>query len=337
MHQATHSSRRHWLVKAGATTLALGLGRSGWAQSDWPKQPIKLIVPYAPGGVNDIVMRLVGKQVGDRIGQPIFADNRPGAGGIVGTSAIVRSPADGYTIGAAATSTLIATPLTNPESAVDVTRQLAFVSILATVPMFLTVNVSIPVNNAADLLKYIHANPGKLSYGSMAVGHFGHVTLMEMSEAQHGDMVHSPYKGEAPLVQDLIGNQIQLAMTTPPVVKSLAEAGQLKILGVSGTERLKAFPHVPTLAEQGLSAPIFKMSAGWMGIVVPAGTPAPIIQRLSTEYAAAVRVPDINDKMVALGLEPIGSSAEEFAATYARERPIWRELLVKAGLEVRGA
>jgi tripartite-type tricarboxylate transporter receptor subunit TctC len=335
MHQTTNPSRRQWLAHSAAGALALGLGRSAWAADSWPKQPIKLIVPYAPGGVNDIVMRLVSKQVADRIGQPIYADNHPGAGGVVGTAALARAPADGYTIGAAATSTLIATPLTNPQSTLDVTKELAFVSILATVPMFLTVNASMPVDNAADLIKYIRANPGKLSYGSMAVGHFGHVTLMEMSDAQHADMVHSPYKGEAPLVQDLIGNQIQLAMTTPPVVKSMAETGRLKLLGVSGTKRLKAFPNVPTLVEQGLSAPIFQMNAGWMGIIVPAGTPTPIVQRLSTEYAAAVRVPEINDKMVALGLDPIGSTAEEFAATYARERPVWRALLVKAGLEVR--
>jgi tripartite-type tricarboxylate transporter receptor subunit TctC len=339
MNHAAQSSRRQWLVQAAAGslgTLALGLGRSARAQADWPRQqPIKLIVPYAPGGVNDIVMRLVSRQVAERIGQSIYADNHPGAGGVVGTAAIARAPADGYTIGAAATSTLIASPLINPQSSVDVTRELVFVSLLATVPMFLTVNPSVPANNAAELLKYIHANPGKLSYGSMAVGHFGHVTLMEMSTAQHADMVHSPYKGEAPLLQDLIGNQIQLAMTTPPVVKSMAETGRVKLLGVSGTKRLKAFPNVPTLAEQGLSAPIFQMNAGWMGIVAPAGTPAPVVQRLSIEYAAAVKVPEINDRMIALGLDPIGSTADAFASTYASERPIWRELLIKAGLEVR--
>lgn len=327
-------SRRTWLAQA-AGAVALGLGGQAWAQSDWPKAPIKLIVPYAPGGVNDIVMRMVSKQVSERIGQPIVIDNRPGAGGVVGTSAVARSPADGYTIGAAATSTLIASPLTNPQFTVDVGKELTFVSILATVPMFLTVNTSLPVNSAADLLKYVKANKGKLSYGSMAVGHFGHVTLMEMSEAQDAAMVHSPYKGEAPLLQDLIGNQIQLAMVTPAAVKGMAEAGRVKLLGVSGTKRLKAFPNVPTLAEQGFTAPLYQMNAGWMGIIAPAGTPAVALHRLSSEYAAAVKVPEIADQMSALGVDPVGTTAEQFAATYQRERPLWRDLLVKAGVQVK--
>ncbi|RYY93725.1 MAG: tripartite tricarboxylate transporter substrate binding protein [Comamonadaceae bacterium] len=328
-------SRRAWLTQAAAGGIALGLGGRAWAQADWPKGPIKLIVPYAPGGVNDIVMRLVSKQVGERVGQPVIIDNRPGAGGVVGTTAVAKSPADGYTLGAAATSTLIASPLTNPQSTVDVQKELAFVSILATVPMFLTVNTDLPVNNAADLLKYVQANKGKLNYGSMAVGHFGHVTLMEMSEAQGAGMVHSPYKGEAPLLQDLIGNQIQMAMVTPAAVKGMAEGGRVKLLGVSGTRRLKAFPNVPTLAEQGFTNPLYQMSAGWMGIIAPAGTPAPILQRLSTEFAAAVKIPEIADQMSALGVEPMGTTSEQFAATYARERPLWRDLLQKAGVQVR--
>ena len=330
-------SRRALLAQAAAGSLAMTLGPRAFAQAaDWPKQPLKLIVPYAPGGVNDIVMRLVSKHVSERIAQPILIDNRPGAGGVVGTLATAKAPPDGYTIGAAATSTLIATPLTNPQSSVDVQKDLAFISLLASVPMFLTVNTSIPVNSASELPRYLREHRNKLSYGSMAVGHFGHVTLMELSDAQEAAMVHSPYKGEAPLLQDLIGGQIQLAMITPPAVKAMADAGRVKLLAVSGTKRLKAFPTVPTLLEEGFTAPIFQMNAGWMGIVAPAKTPAAIIQRLSTEYAAAVRVPEVNEQMNALGLDPIGSTAEAFAATYLRERPVWRDLLIKAGLEVKG-
>jgi tripartite-type tricarboxylate transporter receptor subunit TctC len=329
-------SRRHWLAQAAAGTAALTLGTGAWAQADWPRAgPIRLIVPYAPGGVNDIVMRLVAKQVAEKLGQTIIVDNRPGAGGVIGTSATARSPADGYTIGAAATSTLIASPLTNPQFNVDVEKELAFVSLLATVPMILTVSAALPVQNATELVNYVKANKGKLSYGSMAVGHFGHVTLMELSDAQGAAMVHSPYKGEAPLLQDLIGGQIQLAMVTPAAVKPMADAGRVRLLGVSGTKRLKAFPNVPTLAEQGWTAPIYQMTAGWMGIVAPAGTPKPAIQRLSAEYAAAVQVPEVADRMSSLGVAPVGSTPEQFAATYHRERPVWRELLVKAGLNGR--
>ena len=327
--------RRQVIAAAAVGALSITLGTPALAQSDWPKQPIKLIVPYAPGGVNDIVMRLVSKHVSEKLGQPIVIDNRPGAGGVVGTTAVAKSAPDGYTIGAGATSTLIATPLTNPQSTVDVQKELAFVSLLATVPMVLTVNSTIPVATATELPKYIRDNPGKLNYGSMAVGHFGHVTILEMSESQNGRMVHSPYKGEAPLLTDLIGGHIQLAMTTPPVVKPMADSGKVKLLGVSGTKRLKLFPNVPTLAEQGFSAPIFRMNAGWMVIIAPAKTPPAILQRLGAEYAAAVRSPEVIEQMTSLGLDPVGTTPEEFLATYNRERPVWREMLVKAGVELK--
>jgi tripartite-type tricarboxylate transporter receptor subunit TctC len=331
----TRISRRHLMSQAIAGGLALGLQSRAFAASEWPRQPLKLVVPYAPGGVNDVVMRLLGRRVSERLGQPVVVENRPGAGGVVGTNAVVRAEPNGYTIGAAATSTLIATPLTNLESSLDAARDLAFVSIVATVPMVLTVNASIPVNNAAELTRYVRAHRGKLGYGSMAVGHYGHVAVMELSDAENADMVHSPYRGEAPLLQDLVGDQIQLAFITPPAVLPMADSGKIKLLGVSGTKRLRLFPNVPTLAEQGFKAPIFQMNAGWMGIVAPAHTPADALQRLNAEYVAAVRDPEINKQMSDLGLDPVGSTAEAFRATYLRERPVWRKMLVKAGLEVK--
>jgi tripartite-type tricarboxylate transporter receptor subunit TctC len=329
-------SRRQWLAQAGAGGLALGLGPAAFAEADWPKQPVKLIVPYAPGGANDVTLRLVSKQVAQKIGQPIIIDNRPGAGGVVGTNVVAKAAPDGYTIGVGATSTLIATPLTNPQSTVDVTRDLVFISLLAVAPMLLAVNTSVPVRTAAELPAYLKAQRGKLSYGSMAVGHFGHVVIKELSDTYDAGMVHSPYKGEAPLLQDLIGGQIQMALITPPAVQAMAEAGRVKLLAVSGTKRLKLFPNVPTFAEQGFTLPLFRMNAGWIGIIGPAGMPAAAVRRLEAEYSAAIHQPEVNEKLTELGLDPIGANAEVFAATYARERVVWRDLLAKAGLEVKG-
>jgi tripartite-type tricarboxylate transporter receptor subunit TctC len=331
----TTFTRRQWLAQAAAGGAALALAPHAWAQSDWPKGPIKLIVPYAAGGANDITLRMVSKHVSEKIGQPIVIDNRPGAGGVVGTSVVAKAPPDGYTIGVGATSTLIATPLTNPQSSVDVQKELVFVSLLASAPMFLMVNPSLPVNNATELLKYMRENKNKLSYGSMAVGHFGHVLIKEMSDSTDAGMVHSPYKGEAPLLQDLVGGQIQVALITPPAVRGMAEAGKVKLLAVSGTKRLKMFPNVATFAEQGFGAPIFKMNAGWIGIIAPAGTPQVALQKLGAEYSAAIETPEVRAKLDELGLDPIGANAETFAATYQRERPVWRELLQKAGVELR--
>ena len=328
-------SRRQLLAQAGLGGLALGIGTSVFAQADWSNQPIKFILPFAPGGVTDMVMRMTSKFVADRVGQPIAVDNRPGAGGTVGMTAVAKAQPNGYTIGATASSTIIATPLLNGNLAFE-TSEIAFVSLLATVPMVLTVNSSLGVNSAADLLKYIRANKGKLSYGSTAVGHYGHVAMMEASESQGAGMVHSPYKGEAPLMQDLLGGQIQIAFFAPSTIKPQADAGKVKLLGVSGTKRLKSNPNLPTLAEQGWTAPIFKMNPGWVGVIAPSKTPASIIQRLSKEYQAAVHDPEINSKISEAGLDPVGTNAEQFNATFVAERPVWKELFTKAGLEIKG-
>jgi tripartite-type tricarboxylate transporter receptor subunit TctC len=331
-----HLSRRQLLAHAAAGGALLGLGSRAFAQSDWPKQPVKFIVPYAPGGVTDLTMRTVSRHVEKRLGQPIVIDNRGGAGGAVGMTAIAKSHPDGYTIGATASSTIIATPLLNPQVSYDAGVDFAFISLLATVPMVLTVHASSPVNNAADFLKYVEANKGKLSYGSTAVGHYGHVAMMEVSDSLGAGMVHSPYKGETPLLQDMVGGQLQCAFFAPSTVRPMAASGKLKMIGVSGTKRLKSLPNVPTLAEQGWAAPIFRMNPGWVGVVAPAKTPAAIVQRLSAEYQAAVKTPEIYDQIAEYGMDPVGSTGEQFAATYQTEKPIWKQLLTKAGLEVKG-
>jgi tripartite-type tricarboxylate transporter receptor subunit TctC len=329
------NTRRRFLAMAASGGAALAFSPAVFAQPHWPTRPIRLIVPYAAGGANDVTLRLVSKHVSEKLGQAIIVDNRPGAGGVVGTNVIAKAAPDGYTIGVGASSTLIATPLTNPNSTVDVSRDLVFVSLLAAAPMVLAVNASVPVNSARDLPKYLREQKGKLSYGSMAVGHFGHVVLKELSDLYGAAMVHSPYKGEAPLVQDLVGGQIQMAMVTPPGIRGIAETGRVKLLAATGTKRLKVFPNVPTFEEQGFNDPVLKMYAGWIGIIAPAGTPAAIVKRLETEYEAAVNNPEVKEQLAEIGMEPIGAGADVFTATYAREKVVWRELLVKAGVEIR--
>ncbi|TFZ02719.1 tripartite tricarboxylate transporter substrate binding protein [Ramlibacter henchirensis] len=327
-------TRRQLLGHAAAGGALLGLGSRALAQSDYPKQPIRFILPYAPGGVTDLTMRTVSKEVEKKLGQTIVIDNRAGAGGAVGMTAVAKAPPDGYTIGATASSTIIATPMLNAVSYDG--SDFAFISLLATVPMVLTVNASVPVRTAEEFLKYVKANAGKLNYGSTAIGHYGHVAMMEVSESTGSAMVHSPYKGESPLMQDLVGGQLQFAFFAPSTAKPMAESGKLRMLGVSGTKRIKSLPNVPTLAEQGWSAPIFKMNPGWVGVVAPAKTPQAIVQRLSAEYVAAMKVPEINDQIANYGMDPVGSTSEQFAATFQAEKPIWRQLLTKAGLEVKG-
>jgi tripartite-type tricarboxylate transporter receptor subunit TctC len=261
---------------------------------------------------------------------------RPGAGGAVGMSALAKAAPDGYTIGATSGSMLIATPMLT-EGLSFTAADFAFVSLLANVPFVLTVPASSPVRTAAELLAYVRANKGKLSYGSVAVGHYAHVAMQEVSEAQGADMVHVPYKGEALIVQDLLGGRLQLGFFSSSTIKPQADGGKVRLLGVSGLKRLRNMPDVPTLAEQGWSAPVFRMNAGWLGVVAPAKTPAPVLQRLSAEYIAAMRDAEVNAQLSDAGLVPVGSTAEEFAAVYQSERNLWKGLLVKAGLQLKGA
>jgi tripartite-type tricarboxylate transporter receptor subunit TctC len=329
-----HFSRRQ-LLGAAAGTALLGLGSRAFAQSDFPNQPIKFIVPYAPAGVTDLVMRIVSQHVSEKIGQPIYIDNRAGAGGMVGVNAVAKATPNGYTIGATASSSIIASPLLNADVPYNPATDFAYISLLATVPMVLCVQASSPVMDAADFLKFVQAHKGKLSYGSTAVGHYGHVALMEVSDSLDAGMVHSPYKGETPLMQDFLGGQINFAFFAPSTAKPQADGGKLRMIGVSGTKRLKNLPNVPTLTEQGWSAPVFKMNPGWVGVIAPAKTPAAIVQRLSAEYQAAVKSPEVRDKIIDSGMDPVGGSGEQFFATYQAERPVWKQLLTKAGLEIK--
>lgn len=313
-------------LPAGAASAATG----------WPEQPIKFIVPYAPGATTDLVMRMASRHVADRLGQPVVLESRPGAGGAVGMSALAKSAPDGYTIGATSGSMLIATPMLNDALSFS-PADFAFVSVLANVPFVLTVPAASPVQSAAELLQYVKANSNKLSYGSVAVGHYAHVAMQEVSESQGAGMVHVPYKGEALIVQDLLGGRLQLGFFSPSTIKPMADSGKVRLLGVSGAKRLKSLPNVPTLAELAWSAPVFRMNAGWLGVVAPAKTPAAILQRLTAEYMAAIRDPQINNQLSDVGLDPVGSSAEQFASVYQSERVLWKELLTKAGLQLKGA
>ena len=323
-------SRRQLLAYASLAGLPAGAAAAGW-----PEQPVKFIVPYAPGATTDLVMRMTSRHVADQLGQPVVLESRPGAGGAVGMSALAKSAPDGYTIGATSGSMLIATPMLT-DGLAFAPADFAFVSLLANVPFVLTVPASLPVHNAAELLQYVRANKGKLSYGSVAVGHYAHVAMQEVSESQDAGMVHVPYKGEALVLQDLLGGRLELGFFSSSTIKPMADAGKVRLLGVSGLNRLRNMPNVPTLAEQGWSAPVFRMNAGWLGVVAPAKTPAAILQRLSAEYMAAIRNAQINAQLSEAGLVPVGSTAQEFASVYQTERTLWRGLLVKAGLQLKG-
>lgn len=206
-------------------------------------------------------------------------DNRAGAGGTIGTGALAKAAPDGHTFGIVIVSTVITAPFLFDKLPYDTDRDIGFVTLLATVPMVLAVHPSLPVHTMPDLVQHLQRNKGKLAYGSVAIGHHGHVASEHLNAAYDAGMVHVPYKGEAPLLQDLLAHQLPLSFVTIATAKPQIEAGKLRLLAVTGTRRHPSMPNVPTFAEQGPDADVFKMNPGWIGIGAPAKTPAAIVRR----------------------------------------------------------
>jgi len=214
----------------------------------------------------------------------------------------------------------------------DTDRDIGFVTLLATVPMVLAVHPSLPAHTAPELMQYIKRNKGKLSYGSVATGHYGHVASEHINASYDGGMVHVPYKGEAPMLQDLLANLLPLSFVTISTAKPHVEAGKLRLLAITGTRRHPSMPNVPTFAEQGLDADVYKMNPGWIGLGAPAKTPAAIMKRMATETVAAARDPEVAERITALGMDFVGNTPEAFVETYRAEKPIWQKLLKQAGI-----
>ncbi|CAN7657498.1 tripartite tricarboxylate transporter substrate binding protein [Variovorax sp. LjRoot84] len=328
----THSlNRRAWLC-AAASALALGAGSVAHAQA-YPNKPIKMVVPFAAGGGTDVLARVIGEKLAAGLGQPVVIDNKPGAAGIIGTDAVAKAAPDGYTIVMSLSNALLTNQFLYEKLPYHPERDLTLVYQVAMGPLVLVVHPGVPVKTAPELLKYVAANKGKLAYGSYGLGAYPHLAGAHMSLTQDADMNHVAYKGEAPMVQDLIGGQIQMAYASALQAKPHIEAGKLKAIGVTGERRMSTLPNVPTLAEQGLKDEAYRLT-GWLAVAAPAGTPKPIVQRLADEIRKATQQPDVQQKVAAMGFELKDSSPEAFAAAYKAERPVWERLIKQSGAKL---
>ncbi len=317
-----------------STTLAIGAPAARAqtpAAAGYPSKPIQLIVPFPAGGATDGVARLVAEKLRQRLGQTVVVDNKAGASGILGTDFVAKAPADGHTLVLSLSTSLLINQFLYKKLPYAPQKDLALVSLLANVPIVLLAHPSVPASNAAELARYISANKGKLSYGSWGVGSAGHLSLAAMSQGFNADMTHVAYKGEAPMLQDLIGGQIQLAFASALQAKSFAESGKVKAIGVTGEGRMPALPNVPTLAEQGWKDDIFRIT-GWVAVAAPAATPKPIVDRLAAELRAISEMPDVRSRFVAImGVEPVALGPEQFAAAYAKDLPVWQRAVKETG------
>ncbi|MGJ7525639.1 Bug family tripartite tricarboxylate transporter substrate binding protein [Variovorax sp. GB1P17] len=323
-------NRRALLCATAAVTTLLCALAPAHAQAPYPNKPVRMVVPFAAGGATDVLARVLGQKISAGLGQPVIIDNRPGAAGIIGTDAVAKAAPDGYTIVLGLSNSLMTNEFLYEKLPYDTARDLTLVYQIAMAPLVLVVHPSVPVKTAPELLKYVSANKGKLAYGSYGVGAYPHLAGAHMSLTQQADMNHVAYKGEAPMLQDLIGGQIQMAYASALVAKPHIDSGKIRAIGVSGERRMSTLPDVPTLAEQGLKDEAYRVT-GWLAIAVPAKTPKPIVDRIAQEVRKATQQPDVRERVAAMGFEIKDSSPELFATAWKAERPVWERLIKQSG------
>lgn len=326
-------ARRRWLAHTALACAALLATPLAYSQSAWPSKPVKIIVPYNAGGATDIVARVVAERLGNRLGQPFLVENRGGASGIVGTDATAKAAPDGYVFTISLSSSLLLNQFLFKKLPYDPARDLVLISQIAMAPVTLVVHPSIPANTGPELMEYIRKNKGKMTYGSWGVGSYAHLGGAYMSQTLDGDMTHVAYKGEAPMLQDLIGGQIQMAFASALGTKPYVDNGRLKIIGVTGAERMEVLPNASTLAEQGLKDDAYS-AVGWVGLAAPAKTPADIVARISAEVQAIVQLPEVRERISAMGFVPVGNTPAAFLANYKREFPVWEALVKQSGAQL---
>ena len=321
-------SRRTVLAAcASAITVPL-LGYRAAAQA-WPTRNLSLIVPFTPGGSTDILARLLGQKLQESLGRSVIVESRPGAGGSIGSDQVAKATPDGHTLLMGHIGTLAVNPGIYPKLPYDPVRSFAPVSLIARVHNVLVVTPDLPVRSVADLIALARARPGTLNYATGGNGSAAHIATAAFADAAGLNLVHVPYRGTSPAVQDLLGGRIQIMLTGAPVVLPLAQAGQLRALGVSGERRLAAAPELPTIAEAAL--PGFEASQ-WYGIVAPAGTPEPVVERLNAAIRAAFADPAVVTRLEQEGAEVWTSTPAEFKALIEAEIARWGALIRRAGI-----
>ena len=326
-------TRRYWLAACAALTAAPG---AAWAQSTWPNKPVRVVVPFAPGGTTDILARALAPELSQAFGQQFIVDNKPGAGGNVGSDQVAKSAADGYTLLMGTVGTHGINQSLYPKMPFDPIKDFAPITLVAGVPNVLVMNPAkaeaAGIRNVADLIKYAKANPGKLNMASSGNGTSIHLSG-ELFKSMTGTfLVHFPYRGSGPALLDLIGGTMDLMFDNLPSAMPQIKAGKLKALAVTTAQRSAALPDVPTIAEAG---PVKGFEASsWFGLLAPVGTPVDIINRIQHESAKALGTPALKERLLSQGAIPSGITPAEFAAYIASETKKWAQVVKVSGAKV---
>jgi tripartite-type tricarboxylate transporter receptor subunit TctC len=318
-------NRRHLLGRGGALLLASACPGAAVAQA-WPSRNITFVVPFPPGGSNDVFARAIADKLSAALGVAVIIDNRGGAGGTIGSTAVARMPPDGYTLMTGHIGTLGVNPSLYPNLPYDTLTSFDYVAPLGLVPNILVVHPSVPVKTVQELIDYARANPGKLNYSTAGAGSAADIAMAAFNVAAKTQMVPVPYRGTAPALTDLLAGQVQLTMTGSTAVLQHVQAGTLRGIGVSTLKRLAVAPDIPAIAE---TLPGFEASQ-WYGIVAPAHTPAPILKRYYEEIRKIMKMPDVQERLAAEGVDPWDVTPEEFRNHVAREIPRWKAVVEAA-------
>jgi hypothetical protein len=317
---------------SGALALAFaGAASFAHAQSAaFPVKPIKLIVPFAPGGPNDLIARIVGHKLNELWSQPVVIENRGGAGGTIGVEIAVKAPADGYTLVMGGSSSLAVAPGLYPRLAYDPLRDLTTITNVAFVPYALGVNPHVPAKNVRELVAASKAHKGGLSYGSSGTGSMSHLAAELLKAASGANLLHVPYKGTAPAVTDVMAGQIDMMIADFAALAPHEKTGKLRLLAVAGSRRAVVAPQLPTIGEAGVAG--YAVDA-WFGIVAPAGVPKEIVGRLNAAIVNGLKAVDVRQRFHDLGYEAIGDSAEQFAVTVKTDIEKFGRVIRSAGIK----
>lgn len=318
--------------QAAAVFLTVALPvQSALAQNGtYPTKPIRMVVPFAPGGPNDILGRLMGQKLTEQFGQPTLVENRGGAGGTVGLDLAAKAAGDGYTLAMGGSSNIAVAPSLYKNLPYDPLKDFTPVINVAHVPYALGINPSVPAKNVGELIALAKRKANYLSYGSSGTGSMSSLAAEMLKSVSATEILHVPYKGTAPALTDVITGQIDMMLADLSLVRAHAVAGKMRMIGVTGTKRSKTAPEVPTISESGLKGYVLEP---WFGVVGPAGVPREIVSRLNGVLSAALKSRDVAQRLDALGYEPIGGTAEQFAATIKADIPKYAKIVKAAGIK----
>ena len=319
-------NRRSLLLSLATAALGMVFPLAAAAQQ-WPAKPVKIIFGFPPASATDVIARTVGAKLQEKWGQPVVIDNRPGAGGNLGSEIAARQPADGYTIFFGTVANAISVSL-YPKLNYDYLKDFTPITMVATTPLVLVANGDFPAKSVKELVAYAKANPGKVNFGSGGVGTSNHLAGEMFKTAMGVEIVHVPYKGTPAAHTDLLSGQISLMWDNIVAVMPQIKAGKLKPIAVTSAERAASLPDVPTMAESGLAG--FE-AVSWIGALVPVGTPKPIVDKIHTDLVAVLRMPDVQEKLAASGAVLVGNTQEQFAEWNRREIAKWSKAVKDSG------